>query len=166
MRIVRLGADRAGDLAVAVLVVASVAEAWFSVDQTKWLSVPLALGWSATLFLRRRSGLAAGLLAIGFVVAADLVFPRADETNTMFLAVLAAFGVIGMHEERSRAVAGGIVGFVVLILLFAYVILSKMGYIYQWTNGRLGEPRQTQADAAPKATTAPEPPAKAVEAPK
>src|SRR5437867_4627555 len=118
MRIVRLGADRAGDLAVAVLVIASVAEAWFSVDQTKWLSVPLALGWSATLFLRRRSGLAAGLLAIGFVVAADLVFPRADETNTMFLAVLAAFGVIGMHEERSRAVAGGIVGFVVLILLF------------------------------------------------
>jgi hypothetical protein len=28
---------------------------------------------------------------------------------------------------------------VVLVLLFAYVILSKMGYIYEWTRGRLGE---------------------------
>jgi hypothetical protein len=26
-----------------------------------------------------------------------------------------------------------------LVLLFAYTILNRMGYIYQWTNGRLGE---------------------------
>jgi hypothetical protein len=32
-----------------------------------------------------------------------------------------------------------------LILLFAYVILSKLGYIYEWTNGRLGEQKQKTA---------------------
>jgi hypothetical protein len=32
-----------------------------------------------------------------------------------------------------------------LILLFAYVILSKLGYIYEWTNGRLGEQRAKTA---------------------
>lgn len=117
-RVARLLAERAGDCLALVLVVASVAEVWVAVDKSRWLSIPLALGWSLPLFLRRRSGLAAGLLVIGFVVTADLLFPRADDTNTMFLAVLAAFGVIGMHEERSRAIAGGIVGFVVLVALF------------------------------------------------
>lgn len=32
-----------------------------------------------------------------------------------------------------------------LILLFAYVILSKLGYIYEWTNGRLGEQKAKNA---------------------
>ena len=67
-----------------------------------------------------------------------------------------------------------------IVLLFIYTILSKTGYIYQWTKGRLGEPRQSQAENAPKAPTPPdasakgpdapakptEPPAKAPEAPK
>jgi hypothetical protein len=52
---------------------------------------------------------------------------------------------------------------VLLILLFAYVILSKMGYIYEWTKGRLGEPRQSQIENAPKAPTTPEAPAKGPE---
>lgn len=55
-----------------------------------------------------------------------------------------------------------------LILVFAYVILSKMGYIYDWTNGRLGEPKQTKAqrESAAKAPAAPEAPkASAPEAP-
>jgi len=52
-----------------------------------------------------------------------------------------------------------------LVLVFVYVILSKMGFIYEWTKGRLGEtPRQSQAENAPKAS-APETPAKAPEAP-
>jgi hypothetical protein len=52
-----------------------------------------------------------------------------------------------------------------LVLVFVYVILSKMGFIYEWTKGRLGEtPRQSQAENAPKAS-ATETPAKAPEAP-
>src|ERR1051326_1978268 len=52
---------------------------------------------------------------------------------------------------------------VALLLLFAYAILNKMGYIYQWTHGRLGEPRRSPAEAAPKTAAAPEAPAKAPE---
>jgi len=32
-----------------------------------------------------------------------------------------------------------------LVLLFVYVILSKLGYIYEWTNGRLGEQKAKTA---------------------
>jgi hypothetical protein len=61
-----------------------------------------------------------------------------------------------------------------IILVFAYCILNKMGYIYEWTNGRLGEPRpvkleqQTPATGGTPATATPAatPPAKAAEAPK
>jgi hypothetical protein len=67
-----------------------------------------------------------------------------------------------------------------IILLFVYTALNKMGYIYQWTHGRLGEPRATQAPIAPagapattaapakpadSAAKAPEPAAKPAEAP-
>jgi hypothetical protein len=55
-----------------------------------------------------------------------------------------------------------------LVLLFAYTILNRMGYIYQWTKGRLGEPKTAEAPA--KAADAPakpaETPTKAPEAPK
>jgi hypothetical protein len=55
-------------------------------------------------------------------------------------------------------------------LVFAYCILNKMGYIYEWTNGRLGEPRPMKVElSAPSGTpSAPAtPPApKAAEAPK
>jgi len=53
-----------------------------------------------------------------------------------------------------------------LVLLFGYTILSKTGYIYQWTNGRLGEPRQARAETAPKAPAAPDATAKSAESPK
>jgi hypothetical protein len=45
-----------------------------------------------------------------------------------------------------------------IILLFIYTALNKMGFIYQWTHGRLGEPRPTQAPVAPTAPAAPQSP--------
>jgi hypothetical protein len=50
-----------------------------------------------------------------------------------------------------------------LILMFIYAALNKMGYIYQWTHGRLGEPRPTQAPAASTSTAAPPSPVKPAE---
>jgi hypothetical protein len=38
-----------------------------------------------------------------------------------------------------------------VILVFAYCILNKMGYIYDWTNGRLGEPRPVKVEQPVKA---------------
>lgn len=53
---------------------------------------------------------------------------------------------------------------VVVILLIAYAILNKMGYIYDWTNGRLGEPRPKAAPVAVQTpSTSVEVPAKPAE---
>ncbi len=54
----------------------------------------------------------------------------------------------------------------VLLLALAYVALNKMGYIYDWTNGRLGDPRPVKvespaAPAPPAAAVAPAKPAEA-----
>jgi cytochrome c-type biogenesis protein CcmH/NrfG len=55
----------------------------------------------------------------------------------------------------------------VFVLVLAYVALNKMGYIYDWTNGRLGDPKPVQAEkAAPAAKAAPEAAAKPAEATK
>ena len=55
---------------------------------------------------------------------------------------------------------------VLIVLALAYLMLSKMGYIYEWTNGRLGEHKPTKSEqAAPPAAPAPAP-AKPAEAAK
>jgi hypothetical protein len=52
-----------------------------------------------------------------------------------------------------------------IVLIFAYCLLNKMGYIYDWTNGRLGEPRLLKVEQsikveAPPSATSPPPSAK------
>jgi hypothetical protein len=53
-----------------------------------------------------------------------------------------------------------------IVLGIAYAILNKMGFIYEWTNGRLGEARPAKMEAAPKPAPAAEAPAKPAEPPK
>jgi hypothetical protein len=59
---------------------------------------------------------------------------------------------------------------VLVLLVIACLVLNKLGYIYDWTNGRIGTERPTKSQsgpAAPAAPTAPtEAPAKPAEAPK
>ncbi len=44
----------------------------------------------------------------------------------------------------------------VILLVIAYVVLNKLGYIYDWTNGNLGDPRKPRVEqAAPAAAPAP-----------
>jgi hypothetical protein len=51
---------------------------------------------------------------------------------------------------------------VVILLVVAYLALNKLGYIYDWTNGRLGDPKPARPENVPPAPTAPaEAPAKA-----
>ena len=38
----------------------------------------------------------------------------------------------------------------VIILVCAYCVLEKMGYIYDWTNGRLGNPRPVKVEVPVK----------------
>jgi len=49
------------------------------------------------------------------------------------------------------------------LLLLTYVVLSSMGYIYDWTNGRLGDRKPSIEKPA---TTAPAPAKKEAEPPK
>jgi hypothetical protein len=51
---------------------------------------------------------------------------------------------------------------VVLLLVAAYLAFNKLGYIYDWTNGRIGDPKPARLEKVPPAPTAPtEPAAKA-----
>lgn len=52
-----------------------------------------------------------------------------------------------------------------VILWIAYAILNKMGYVYEWTKGRLGNPRPVAAElAAPNVLVAPAAPSAPAEA--
>jgi hypothetical protein len=56
---------------------------------------------------------------------------------------------------------------VFLLLVVAYLALNKMGFIYDWTNGRIGEPKPVRIEQVTPAPTAPtEAPAKAADAAK
>ncbi|MGO8926810.1 MAG: hypothetical protein ACLQU3_07970 [Limisphaerales bacterium] len=56
---------------------------------------------------------------------------------------------------------------VLILLVLAYVVLNKMGYIYDWTNGRIGTEKPVKVEKAAPAPAAPtEAPAKPAEAPK
>jgi hypothetical protein len=53
----------------------------------------------------------------------------------------------------------------VFVLILAYVALNKMGYIYDWTNGRLGDPKPLKGgQSAPMAMATPDATAKPAEA--
>ena len=50
---------------------------------------------------------------------------------------------------------------VLLLLVVAYLALNRLGYIYDWTNGRLGDPKPVRIEKVPPAPIAPtETPAK------
>jgi signal transduction histidine kinase len=113
----RLLRDRAGDVFLLGLVVWSVAEVCVKIPDSKWISVPFALLWSLPLLARRRSGLAVGLAVTAAAGAATFALDGTEDVNSMYLALLAACAVMGLYEDRTRAVAGGTLAFVVLLTL-------------------------------------------------
>jgi hypothetical protein len=42
-----------------------------------------------------------------------------------------------------------------IVLIAAYVVLNKLGYIYEWSHGRLGDPKLVRVEKAPSAPLAP-----------
>jgi hypothetical protein len=56
---------------------------------------------------------------------------------------------------------------VLILLIVAYVVLNKMGCIYDWTNGSFGTPKTVRVEQVPAAPAAPtEAPVKPAETPK
>lgn len=88
-------------------------------SQSKWLTIPFAFVWTLPLLARRRSGLVAGLTVAGAIAVLGLISNPATDMTVMFIAYLAASGVIGLYEDRVRAVAGGIAAFVLLLVLLS-----------------------------------------------
>jgi hypothetical protein len=55
---------------------------------------------------------------------------------------------------------------VVFVLIVAYAVLDKLGFIYEWTNGRLGNRKPTASETIPAAPAPASAPAKPAEAAK
>jgi hypothetical protein len=41
-----------------------------------------------------------------------------------------------------------------IVLIAAYLVLNKLGYIYEWTHGRMGDPKSVWSEKAPPAAQA------------
>lgn len=111
-----LGA-RTGDVLIVALFVAAEIEVWARFDELQWtgaLSTPFL---TLPLLLRRRSGLLAALTAVGAGAVASFV--HYTESTFGFLAFVVALLVLGLHEPRSRAIAGGIACFAAGVALFS-----------------------------------------------
>lgn len=113
----RLLASRSGDLLVVALLVAAELETWLTLERWRWQAALFAPLWSLPLLLRRRSALAACLSIAAVAAFESFLYEPATELDTIFVAVLAAFALLGLHEERGRAVTGGILGYALLLML-------------------------------------------------
>ncbi len=116
----RIGASlrgSGGDALVLALLVGAEIEVW-TTDRAGWTAALFAPLWTLPLLLRRRSGLAVMLIATGAMAVESFVFYDATESTFAFAAIVTVFFVLGLHESRRRALAGGAIGF---WLLFALV---------------------------------------------
>jgi signal transduction histidine kinase len=107
-----------GDALVVVLLVAAEIEVWSSLERSRWTAALIAPLWTLPLLLRRWSGMAP-LLLVGVSAAESFVYYPATNSPIVFVAVLWAFLILGLHETGARALAGGIVGFGLVLVIFS-----------------------------------------------
>ncbi len=118
-----------GDVLIVAACVAGVAELIWHIpwgqgdDQidlvraSHWVAIPFVLLWTLPLLVRRRSGLVAGLTVFAAVAVLGIIDKDATDSIVLFVVVLAASATIGLHEDRRRAIAGGLVALVALLVL-------------------------------------------------
>jgi signal transduction histidine kinase len=123
--------ERKGDSLIILLLLAGVGEIVFRPhwgeagtngglgDASMWLELAFAPLWSLPLLLRRRSGLAAGVSVAAAIAVLALVANPATESSVIFACYIAGSAVIGLYEERVRAVAGGIGIFALLLVVLS-----------------------------------------------
>ena len=121
--------ERWGDAVVVLLALAGVAEILFGAqwgeggttgtlnDASKWLELGFVPLWTAPLLARRWSGIAAGVLVATAITVLALIANAATNSSVMFVSFLGASAVIGLYEERVRAVAGGTTIFALLLVV-------------------------------------------------
>jgi signal transduction histidine kinase len=109
--------SRGGDLLVLALLVFGELEVWLGLDRWRWqaaLFVPL---WTLPLLLRRRFTLAMSVAIPAVMAAESFFYEPATEQDALFIAGLATFLLLGLHEDRVRAVTAGAVGYGLLLTL-------------------------------------------------
>ena len=109
--------SRTADLLVVGLLVAAELEIWLTLDRWRWQAALFAPFWTLPLLLRRRSALAATISVAGAGAVESFFNEPATELNSVFVAVLATFLVLGLHEDRRRALTGGVLGYALLLSL-------------------------------------------------
>jgi hypothetical protein len=78
---------------------------------------PPVVFWTLPLLFRRRSALVVALTISGSIAVASFFYQPLTEANTPFIAFLIANTLLGLHEERVRALTGGVVVFALLLVL-------------------------------------------------
>ena len=118
-----------GDALVVVAFLAALAELiwhipWGQSDDaidldnaSRWVAIPFVALWTLPLLLRRRSGLVAGLAVFIATTALAVIDADATDSIVLFVMILVASAVIGLHEDRRRAIVGGVVALVALLVL-------------------------------------------------
>ena len=86
-------------------------------EASRWMAIPFAAIWTLPLLLRRRSGLVAGLAVFIAIAALALIDADATDSIVMFVMILAASAVIGLHEDRRRAIVGGVIALASILIL-------------------------------------------------
>ena len=118
-----------GDALVIVAFLAAIAELVWHIpwgqsadaidldNASRWLAIPFVALWTLPLLLRRRSGLVAGLAVFIAVAALAVIDADATDSVVLFVMILAASAAIGLHEDRRRAIVGGVLALAALLLL-------------------------------------------------
>jgi signal transduction histidine kinase len=104
------------------------AESGDTVDLTRaspWIAAPFVALWTLPLLFRRRSGLIAGSTCYVAAAAVGVLEPDATDSVVLYVTLLGASAVIGLHEDRRGAIAGGIVTLAAVIVL----IRAANGYL-------------------------------------
>jgi signal transduction histidine kinase len=123
--------ERWGDAFVLLLGVAGVSEILFGTqwgdsgtnanlrDASEWLELAFVPLWTLPLLFRRRSGIASGTLVALAITVLALIANPATNSSVMFVSYLGGAAVIGLYEDRVRAVAGGIAIFALLLVVLS-----------------------------------------------
>ena len=131
-------------------------EIWGSdVTVPKSLAVPVGLLMTLPLALRRRTPLAVVVVVMGALAAQSLLDSSEQPPQTPFIAMVVAVYSVAAYSERTRALIGGAISFVVIFLSEPdEFIVGGPLYTGVWLAGRLFHDRQRLAAALQSRTVA------------